>query len=62
MAATDTRVSTRSRGDVAPRLANALRPFVGQGLPVRLRAWDGSEAGPEDARPWSSARGMRYAD
>jgi cyclopropane-fatty-acyl-phospholipid synthase len=34
---------------VAPRLATALRPFVGGDLPVRLRAWDGSEAGPEDA-------------
>jgi cyclopropane-fatty-acyl-phospholipid synthase len=34
---------------VASRLATALRPFVGQELPVRLRAWDGSEAGPEDA-------------
>ena len=26
-----------------------LRPFVGGDLPVRLRAWDGSEAGPADA-------------
>lgn len=34
---------------VAPRLAEALRPFVGGDLPVRLRAWDGSEAGPVDA-------------
>jgi cyclopropane-fatty-acyl-phospholipid synthase len=34
---------------VASRLATALRPFVGQELPVRLRAWDGSEAGPPDA-------------
>ena len=25
-----------------------LRPLVGGPLPVRLRAWDGSEAGPED--------------
>lgn len=30
-------------------LEDALRPFVGGGLPVRLRAWDGSEAGPADA-------------
>ena len=52
MATTGTRVrssSTKSRGDVAPRLATALVPFVGQELPVRLRAWDGSEAGPENA-------------
>ena len=34
---------------VALRLATALRPFVGGELPVRLRAWDGSEAGPADA-------------
>src|ERR1700712_5743932 len=34
---------------VAPRLAEALRPFVGGELPVRLTAWDGSVAGPEDA-------------
>ncbi len=33
---------------VAARLAEALRPFVGGDLPVRLRAWDGSEAGPDD--------------
>jgi cyclopropane-fatty-acyl-phospholipid synthase len=34
---------------VAHRLASALRPFVGGDLPVRLRAWDGSEAGPAQA-------------
>jgi cyclopropane-fatty-acyl-phospholipid synthase len=34
---------------VAQRLEIALRPFVGGELPVRLRAWDGSEAGPVDA-------------
>ncbi len=34
---------------VAQRLEVALRPFVGGDLPVRLRAWDGSEAGPVDA-------------
>jgi cyclopropane-fatty-acyl-phospholipid synthase len=32
----------------AQRLEAALRPFVGGNLPVRLRAWDGSEAGPSD--------------
>ena len=36
-------------GPVASRLADAARPFVGGDLPVRLRAWDGSEAGPDDA-------------
>jgi len=38
----------RVRG-VAGRLAEAAEPFVGGELPVRLRAWDGSEAGPVDA-------------
>ena len=38
----------RPRG-AAAELADALRPFVGGDLPVRLRAWDGSEAGPVDA-------------
>ena len=33
---------------VATRLAEAARPFLGGDLPVRLRAWDGSEAGPVD--------------
>jgi cyclopropane-fatty-acyl-phospholipid synthase len=32
----------------AQRLEAALRPFVGGELPVRLRAWDGTEAGPSD--------------
>lgn len=34
---------------VAAALAEAARPFVGGDLPVRLRAWDGSEAGPVGA-------------
>jgi cyclopropane-fatty-acyl-phospholipid synthase len=33
----------------ADALEQALRPFLGGDLPVRLVAWDGSEAGPEDA-------------
>jgi cyclopropane-fatty-acyl-phospholipid synthase len=33
---------------VAGRLSTALAPFVGGDLPVRLRAWDGSEAGSAD--------------
>jgi cyclopropane-fatty-acyl-phospholipid synthase len=36
-------------GPVAPRLEAALRPFLGGDLPVRLKAWDGSTAGPVDA-------------
>jgi len=34
---------------VAPALAEALEPFLDGELPVRLRAWDGSAAGPLDA-------------
>ena len=34
---------------IAQHLATALAPFVGGDLPVRLRAWDGSEAGPKEA-------------
>ncbi|QZY29009.1 SAM-dependent methyltransferase [Nocardioides coralli] len=45
MTTTDTQTAT----GVAGRLAAALRPFVGGELPVRLRAWDGSVAGPADA-------------
>ncbi|WP_232677345.1 cyclopropane-fatty-acyl-phospholipid synthase family protein [Nocardioides sp. R-C-SC26] len=33
---------------VAPKLAAAVQPFLGGELPVRLRAWDGSEAGSPD--------------
>ena len=36
-------------GGVAARLAAALAPVVGGELPVRLTAWDGSVAGPNDA-------------
>jgi cyclopropane-fatty-acyl-phospholipid synthase len=36
-------------GGVAADLARAAAPLVGPELPVRLRAWDGSEAGPADA-------------
>jgi cyclopropane-fatty-acyl-phospholipid synthase len=40
---------TKTAG-VAPRLADALAVVLGtQGIPLRLRAWDGSQAGPEDA-------------
>ena len=37
------------RSGVAGEIAKALAPFVGGELPVRLTAWDGSEAGPADA-------------
>ncbi len=36
-------------GGVAARLEEALRPFIGGDLPVRLVAWDGSAAGPDVA-------------
>lgn len=34
---------------IANRLEEALRPFLKGDLPVRLKAWDGSTAGPVDA-------------
>ncbi|KRB76279.1 cyclopropane-fatty-acyl-phospholipid synthase [Nocardioides sp. Root190] len=34
---------------IAAKLEQALRPFLAGDLPVRLVAWDGSEAGPENA-------------
>jgi cyclopropane-fatty-acyl-phospholipid synthase len=37
-----------THGGVAADLARAATPLVGGELPVRLRAWDGSEAGPPD--------------
>lgn len=33
--------------NVAPRLAQATERLIGCPLPLRIRAWDGSEAGPE---------------
>jgi cyclopropane-fatty-acyl-phospholipid synthase len=38
--------TTTPGDDVAPRLAAVVRPLFGGDLPVRLRAWDGSETGP----------------
>ena len=38
-----------SHDDVAARLADVVAPLFGGTLPVRLRAWDGSVAGPSDA-------------
>ena len=35
--------------DVAPRLKGLLEQLLGTPLPVRIRAWDGSQAGPPDA-------------
>ncbi|QGN57990.1 cyclopropane-fatty-acyl-phospholipid synthase family protein [Nostocoides sp. HKS02] len=40
---------TATQERVAPQLAGALAPLVGGELPVRLTAWDGSTAGPDDA-------------
>ncbi|MFC0222586.1 class I SAM-dependent methyltransferase [Nocardioides zeicaulis] len=50
MTQTDPRpvTDTAAGSGVAQRLAEAVRPFIGGDLPVRLRAWDGSEAGPAD--------------
>lgn len=35
--------------DAAPRLKGNLEQLIGTALPVRIRAWDGSQAGPPDA-------------
>jgi cyclopropane-fatty-acyl-phospholipid synthase len=45
---TTTDAPTRTRTGIAHRLAEAARPFLAGDLPVRLQAWDGSVAGPED--------------
>lgn len=42
------RTAPSARG-AAPALARLVEPLFGGELPVRLRAWDGSEAGPADA-------------
>lgn len=46
---TSTTQRPATRAGIAHRLAEAVRPFIGGDLPVRLEAWDGSVAGPEDA-------------
>ena len=38
--------TTSVRGGAAPALASLVTPLFGGELPLRLRAWDGSEAGP----------------
>ena len=43
------RGSAPADGGVARRLAEVVEPLFHGPLPVRLRAWDGSEAGPADA-------------
>ena len=47
MTSTAQRPSTTT--GIAGRLADAVRPFIGGDLPVRLEAWDGSVTGPADA-------------
>jgi cyclopropane-fatty-acyl-phospholipid synthase len=37
------------RPPIADTIAATVRQFVGDDLPVRIRAWDGSEAGPDGA-------------
>ncbi len=42
--------TTSNRVDgVAAQIADLVTPFFGGEIPVRLRGWDGSEAGPQDA-------------
>lgn len=47
--------------DAAPRLAALAETLLGAPLPVRIRAWDGSEAGPAAAPPWCSTTGAPCA-
>ncbi|GIL37310.1 MULTISPECIES: SAM-dependent methyltransferase [Phycicoccus] len=49
MTLTDRSTTSTSTQGLAPRIEAALRPLLAGPLPVRLRAWDGSEAGPEGA-------------
>src|SRR4051794_24165802 len=44
---------------VAPMLAATVRKFVGDDLPVGIRAWDGSQAGPADGGPVVVLRNRR---
>ncbi|MDX6761324.1 SAM-dependent methyltransferase, partial [Streptomyces sp. F8] len=44
--------------DAAPRLAALAETLLGGPLPVRIRAWDGTEAGPPDG-PVLVVRGRR---
>ncbi len=45
---TEVTVSSSATSSAADRIAALLHATVGLELPVRLRAWDGSEAGPHD--------------
>jgi cyclopropane-fatty-acyl-phospholipid synthase len=42
------RLASRRRMTITQRLAALVDDVVGIGLPVRVRMWDGSEAGPQD--------------
>jgi len=44
---TDRGTATPSRPGAAQRLAGLVGPFFAGELPVRIRAWDGSVAGPD---------------
>ena len=52
--------SSRANG-IAARLAAVVEPLFGGRLPVRLKAWDGSVAGPADAPDRRAARPGRAA-
>lgn len=49
MTLTSAATTTPGIGNVAARIAAVVTPLFGGEMPVRLRAWDGSEAGPVDA-------------
>ena len=50
-----------SDAPVAEQMAAVVTPLFGGALPVRLRAWDGSEAGPEGGAGGRRARPRRAA-
>ncbi|TQM58517.1 SAM-dependent methyltransferase [Humibacillus xanthopallidus] len=47
-AATPRAVAPERTGAIAPQLADLVSPFFGGKLPIRIRAWDGTTAGPTD--------------
>ncbi len=49
MTLTSRQAPVQHQSDVAQRLAEVVSPLFGGALPLRLRAWDGSTAGPESA-------------
>lgn len=58
MTTTTARPRTTPTAGIADRLATLLEPLFGGRLPIRIRAWDGSETGP-DGTPVAVVRSAR---